>query len=280
MTELKPRKYNVVPIVIKNLMIINGLVFLAQITLGRSYATAAPGESSDMDNMFALHYWGSSYFRPYQLITHLFMHANLLHLITNMFSLWLFGSILEKLWGPKRFLVFYLLCGGGAALLYMGVLAYENAHLAHDVQRFLSDPTTANFTYLDKHYDLDAGIFQDHETKAMFLRHPHDPDNIYLMKSFLRQFMDGYRNTGTLGASGAVFGILFAFGYLFPNTKLNILPIKAKYVVGAYMLLELVLGFQNTPTDDVAHFAHLSGALISFILLRAWARSSKIMHFH
>ena len=145
MTEIKPRKFTVIPIVIKNLLIINGLVFLAQITLGKNFATA-PGESNDIDNLFALHYWGSSYFRPWQLLTHLFMHGSLLHLFSNMFSLWMFGSILENMWGPKRFLTFYLLCGVGAALLYMGVLAYENAHLAKDVERFLSDPSYTNFS--------------------------------------------------------------------------------------------------------------------------------------
>ncbi|WP_165798390.1 rhomboid family intramembrane serine protease [Chitinophaga costaii] len=256
------------PIVIKNLIIINGLVFLAQVSLRNSLGPW-------IDDHLALHYWGSELFRPYQFLTHLFMHESLLHLLNNLLTLWLFGSLLEKLWGPKRFLIFYLLCGMGAAALYMGVQNYQNLHLQRDAQQFLDQPNYKNFVTLDNRYDLSSGDYVYDETKDRLARFPHDPEVIFTTKEFIRQFVDSYTNTYVLGASGAVFGILFAFGFLFPNAVVWPLPWRAKYVIGAYILLELVLGFHHVPGDNVAHFAHLSGVLISYILLKAWAKSGR-----
>ncbi|PUZ28319.1 hypothetical protein DCC81_02200 [Chitinophaga parva] len=265
----KPRKIDLIPpIVIKNLLIINGLVFLAQLTAGNSLREW-------MEDHLALHYWGSDMFSPYQFFTHLFMHESLLHLLSNLGTLWLFGSLLEKLWGPGRFLVFYLLCGMGAAALYMGVQNFQNNQLQHDAQAFLDQPTYQHFMQLDARYDLSSGDYVYDETKSRLASYPHDPEVIFTTKEFVRQFVDSYTNTYVLGASGAVFGILFAFGFLFPNMIVWPLRWRAKYVVGAYILLELILGFHHVPGDNVAHFAHLSGVLISYILLKAWAGAGK-----
>lgn len=269
MSEFRPGRFEILPMVIKNLLIINGLVFLAQKTLGPVF-----GES--LTDLFALHYWGSDLFRPHQLVTHLFMHGSLGHLFMNMFTLWMFGATLENVWGPKRFLIFYMICGLGAALLHMGVLTYENVNLARDVHAFLADPSRSNFSVLQRNYDLVLG--QQYE----LVNYPSSPEQMTYAKAFLQRFLEEYRDTATLGASGAVYGILFAFGYLFPNSLIFLyffIPLKAKYFVGILIVLELWSGFQNSAGDNVAHFAHLGGVLFSYLLLRIWNKKNR-SHFY
>lgn len=273
MSEFRPGRFEILPLVIKNLLIINGLVFLAQTTFER----LNPDHADMLDNLFALHYWGSDLFRPYQLITHLFMHGSWSHVFMNMFTLWMFGATLENIWGPKRFLVFYMICGLGAAFCHMGVLTYENMNLVHDAHRFLNDPTYNNFALLDRKYDLNSGPFLLQGTKEALYYTPN-PETINTAKAFVVRFVEAYRNGGTVGASGAVFGILFAFGYLFPNNYIYLyflFPIKAKYLIGGMIILELISGIQNTAGDNVAHFAHLGGVLFSYLLLRVWNRKNR-----
>ncbi|WP_177189224.1 rhomboid family intramembrane serine protease [Chitinophaga sp. YR573] len=253
---------------IKNLLIINGLVFLAQYTLGASL-------DHKIEDLFALHYWGSDLFKPHQLITHLFMHGSLEHLFMNMFTLWMFGATLENIWGPKRFLIFYMVCGLGAALCHLGVLTYENISLSKDIQAFLSAPSASNFVMLQNKYDL---TFRGYELTS----YPTTPEQMEATKVFLQQYVSDYRDTATLGASGAVFGILFAFGYLFPNNLLYLyflFPVKAKYFIGFLIVLELISGIQNSAGDNVAHFAHLGGVLFSYLLLKTWNRKNR-QHFY
>jgi membrane associated rhomboid family serine protease len=267
MSEFRPSRFEILPTVIKNLLIINGLVFLAQYTLGASM-------DHKIEDLFALHYWGSDLFKPHQLITHLFMHGSPGHLFMNMFTLWMFGATLENVWGPKRFLIFYMICGLGAALCHLGVLTYENVSLSRDVHAYLSAPSASNFVMLQHKYDLTMGDYE--------LSYPTTPSEIDATKVFLQQYVSVYRDTATLGASGAVFGILFAFGYLFPNSLMYIyflFPIKAKYVVGFLIVAELVSGIQNSAGDNVAHFAHLGGVLFSYILLKTWNRKNR-QHFY
>lgn len=118
-TGIRPGGFSVLPVVVKNLLIINGLVWLAQVTIGKDLIV--------MEDVFALHFWKSEYFKPWQLLTYMFLHSSqsFFHILFNMFALWMFGSTLENLWGPRRFLVFYLLCGVGAALVHMGALWYD-----------------------------------------------------------------------------------------------------------------------------------------------------------
>ena len=165
------------------------------------------------------------------------MHATLGHIFSNMFALWMFGSILENLWGPKRFLIFYISCGLGAALCHMIVLFVENQDLIHQ------------FNSLDI-----ASQGQYHE-------------------DFINKL-----NEATLGASGAVFGCLAAFGYLFPNTKIYLyffLPLKAKWFVILYAGFELTMAIANSAGDNVAHFAHLGGAVVGFILVYYWNKTNR-----
>ncbi|RPE14394.1 rhomboid family intramembrane serine protease [Chitinophaga lutea] len=268
------------PLVIKNLLIINGLVFLAQVTLENIMRI-------DLTELFGLHYWGSELFRPHQFVTHLFMHGGFWHLFSNMFALWMFGSVLENNWGPKRFLIFYMVCGLGAALCHMGVITYDNMRFSTAVQDFNNNPTYAAFSNIVDKFGISGYRFslgpQDFTMggfrEAWSVQPPESFDMVRQARVLLSYSVEIYKNTPTVGASGAVFGVLFAFGYLFPNSYLFILPIpfpiKAKYFVGGYILMELYLGFKNSAGDNVAHFAHLGGVLFAYILLKIWNKRNR-----
>ena len=218
------------PPVIKNLLIINVLVFLAQSVFGKSHPFEA-------ENLFALHDIHSVYFKPHQLITHMFMHGGAGHLFFNMFALWMFGTVLETQLGSKRFLTFYLLSGLGAALLHLGVLYVE----MQDVMR----------VYNNLPGEMQLELLYSPEFKV---------------------------NIPTVGASGAVFGCLAAFGYLFPNSPIYIyflFPMKAKWFVILYAGLELMMAVQNSAGDTVAHFAHLGGALTGFLIVYFWNKTNR-----
>lgn len=270
MNEYRPGKFQYLPMVIKNLMIINGLVWLVQVTLLSKF-------DYDLSRLFALHYWGSELFKPHQFITHLFLHdpKNITHVLFNMFTLWMFGATLENLWGPKRFLIFYMICGLGAALCHMGVLTYENVTLNRYAVQFLNDPSFSNFVALDNKFDIgNLANFNMESLKGALAA--HDPEAIEMARLYVKNYVTYYRNGATVGASGAVYGILFAFGYLFPNRYLYffaMIPIRAKFVVGFMILGELWSGIQNSAGDNVAHFAHLGGALFAYLLLRGWNKS-------
>lgn len=234
MAQFQFRRFELIPPVIKNLLIINGLVWLAQITLGNTFPI--------MD-LFALHDVRSELFRPHQLITHMFMHdpSSIMHLLFNMLALWMFGSALENVWGPKRFLIFYLASGLGAAALHLAVLYYQHGQL---IETFNQLPSYTRIQL-----------------------------NEELMKRI---------NEPTVGASGAVFGCLAGFGYLFPNTYILLyflFPIKAKWFVIIYAALELFAGVRATAGDNVAHFAHLGGALVGFLLVYYWNKRNR-RHFY
>lgn len=275
MNEFRPGRFEILPLVIKNLLIINGLAYLAQITL-------EPMMGDRLTDMFALHYWGSDLFRPHQIITHLFMHGSPGHLFMNMFTLWMFGSTLENVWGPKRFLIFYVICGIGAALCHLGVLTYDNMHLTRDAEAFLRESSYANFALLDRNYDLNFANFRVEGLKEALSQNPNDPQLIQDARVYVQTFVAYYRNVATVGASGAVYGILIAFGYLFPNSLIFLyflFPLKAKYFVGILIVLELISGIQNSAGDNVAHFAHLGGALFGFLLLKIWNKNNR-RHFY
>ena len=230
MNDFRYYRPDAFPPVVKNLLIINVLVFLAQLTFENS-------ESIRLDNLFALHDVRSIYFRPHQLLTHLFMHGSLTHIFFNMFALWMFGQTLENRFGSKRFLIFYLVSGLGAAILHLTVLYFEMQPIWDFVQTLSAEEQAALFT---------NPLFK--------------------------------LNIPTVGASGAVFGCLAAFGYLFPNTMIYIyflIPLKAKWFVLIYAGLELWLGIRNSAGDNVAHFAHLGGALAGFLLVLFWNKTDR-----
>ena len=196
MADIRPGSFQVLPTIIKNLLIINVLVFLAQMAFD-------PTGYGRVSQLFALHDVRSVYFKPHQLLSHLFMHGGFMHLFFNMFALWMFGSTLENVWGPKRFLIFYVLCGLGAAALHLVTLYLEYQPLVRYVETLPIEE-----------------------------------------QSSLLYAVDYKLNVPTVGASGAVFGCLAAFGYLFPNSIVYayLIPMKAKWFVILYAGLELWLG--------------------------------------
>ena len=232
-----------VPDVVKNLLIINGLLFFATISL-ENYGI-------DLTEILALHQFQSTNFMPHQLITHFFMHANLTHLFFNMFALWMFGKTLENIWGGKRFLIYYMFTGLGAAALHLAISQYEILTLQQQLNA----------------YELNTLL----ENGKSILERNQNYSHQIMGK--LNQLI----NIPTVGASGAVFGILLAFGVLFPNTLLYLyfaIPIKTKYFVIIYGALELYLGLSNNPADNVAHFAHLGGMLFGFLLIKYWQKNN------
>lgn len=216
------------PPVVKNLIILNVLFFLAEMVLPADVGNWIIGR-------LGLFYWESGNFQIYQLVTHMFLHGNLMHLFFNMFALWMFGRTLEYDLGSKRFLIYYMVTGIGAGLLQLGATWIDVHSLEQAVALGNASP-----------YELQAKI-----------------------------------HAVTIGASGAVFGVLLAFGLMHPNVPLMLLfipvPIKAKYFVIGYGLIELFFGISGMQSG-VAHFAHVGGMLWGFLLLYYWKRTGKIYY--
>lgn len=236
----------------------------------------------NLDDYLALHYWSSPLFRWWQLFTHMFMHgdpfdvqATLMHILFNMYALWMFGQILENIWGPQRFLLFYLVCGLGAALCHMGVLTIEYSSYHSAFMQYQEHPGFVEFM----HFARKHNIALSPQAIAQWTQTPNDPAYIQSSIDLLNGRYMAMINEATVGASGAVFGLLFAFGYLFPNTEMYIIfipvPIKAKWLIGGYALIELTQGVYNSAGDNIAHFAHLGGMLFAFILLRIWKNKNR-----
>lgn len=225
---MKQQIMNTIPTVTKNLLIINVLIFLGTLVAQRY--------GIDLTEYLGLHFFLADNFNIAQLITYMFMHGGFGHVFFNMFAVWMFGRILEQVWGPKRFLFYYLVCGIGAGLIQELVqyIHYETVLSAYD--------------------NVNTGY------------------SIIPMKEYLNMMT-------TVGASGAVYAILLAFGMSFPNQPLFIFPlpfpIKAKYFVIGYALLELYSGIANNPSDNVAHFAHLGGMVFGFILIMYWRKNNR-----
>jgi len=250
---------NITPMV-RNILIINVVAFLAFGYFGSS-------------DMLALYNFQSTKFRYYQILTHLFTHGDWMHLFSNMFSLFIFGPMLESRWGGERFLFFYLLTGIGASILFLAVQTYEFKQLRTDTEQYINNPTPINFinyqeVHLQNQYIELAKVFRN------------DPNSSQIINFTLQEVKKVYNyiieNSSVRGASGAVFGILMAFGMLFPNTELMLLffpfPIKAKYFVMLYGAYEIYAGIQRQPGDNVAHYAHLGGMLFAYILIKVWEK--------
>ena len=225
MSNMRSYRSDSFPPIVKNLIILNVLVYIAQLTLDRQFG---------ITEILMLYPIDLAQFRPYQLFTHLFAHSptSFFHILFNMFALWMFGRVLENVWGPKRFLLFYIICGLGAAA----------CHLLVEHIRYLQYVTA---------------VREGNDALAMQLASTLGP---------------------ALGASGAIMGILAAFAYLFPNTELFIMffpfPIKAKWAVLGYVAIDLFSGVANFRGDNVAHFAHLGGAITGFILVLIWNKTN------
>jgi membrane associated rhomboid family serine protease len=270
MTEFRPSRFEILPPIIKNLLIVNVLFFLAQYTLGSQ-------GWFDMKDVLALHHVKSPLFKPWQLVTYLFLHADIGHLLGNMFGLWMFGSILENLWGPKRFLTFYFICGIGAGLIHLGFLWIDYLPLLNDFTLLKMHPSTEGLVSFYQKY----GLFEDLQATNLVNNYLKDQSNSLALEQALSHISDiTYRAVSfpTLGASGAVFGVLAAFVYLFPNTYIYLyflVPIKAKWMGLAYFAMEIYYAIQNSAGDNVARWAHLGGGLVGFILVLTWNRTNR-----
>lgn len=286
MTNFRPQRFQVLPVVVKNLIIINA-IFLLLDTVLEKYGI-------DLSQTLALHYWQSQYFKPWQLITHLFLHGNFSHLFFNMFALWMFGSVIENIWGAKRFLIFYFVCGIGAALCHLAVLGYEFGIIQKAFVLYQQNPTVDHFARFITQHITDARGVHFTEFLKEWQNNPGDQTFVNQSTLFIQQylhggfdasansFFPGLFDQATVGASGAIFGVLFAYGYLFPNTELYIymlFPLKAKYFIALYAIIELFSGIQNSAGDNVAHFAHLGGMLFAFLLLKFWQKHNRNSFF-
>lgn len=228
-----------IPPVVKNLLIINVIFFIA------SWVFKQP--ERDLSDILGAHYFDSPKFQIWQPITYMFMHADITHLFFNMFGLFMFGGILESRWGAKRFINFYLITGLGALALQWGVQAFE-----------LYQVTGSVINHGNLPLDL---LAMDRYNPQLF----SEANSVKIASIYF----------GTMvGASGAVFGIMTAFAMLYPNVELYLMfipvPVKAKYFIPIYIVIELFLGVARIQGDSVAHFAHLGGALIGFILVKLW----------
>jgi membrane associated rhomboid family serine protease len=248
--------------VVKNLLIVNGLVFLAQLTFHNKFP---------VDEWFAQHHFLSKDFRPHQFLTYMFMHdtSGFSHLLFNMLGLFMFGTKLEMVWGGKRFLTFYLICGIGAGLISGLATLAETYPVISDLNFLQDHPTARNFDML--------------LSKYQWIRMRINPDFTNMIKTSpnypgiakdIVDFTDQARAAATagqmVGASGALFGILAGVAYLFPNDTVSLyflFPIKMKWFVLIYGGIELYLAFQNNPNDRVAHGAHVGGALVGFLIV-------------
>ena len=234
MSAYRPSPFANLTPVVKNLLIINFIFFLPVLLFDHL------NPEGPVTTLLGGFYFNSPNFKPWQIITYMFMHAGWEHIIFNMFALFSFGPTLEYLMGSKKFLNFYFICGIGAGILQMMVQAIEVHNLIGSF--------TIPFPKLEQSYFQAAG---DHAQKLWDIYH-----------------------APLVGASGAIFGLLVAFGMLFPNLELMMLfvpvPIKAKYFVSFYVLLEIYSGFKQSTGDSVAHFAHIGGAVFGFILVKAW----------
>jgi membrane associated rhomboid family serine protease len=232
-------RMNLTPAV-KNIIIINVLIYLA--------CFVVPG----LNDALTGYYFASPNFRPWQIVTHMFMHSqyDFTHIFFNMYALYLFGTALENYWGTKRFVIYYMTCGVGAFFLHMGVGYFE-------IQKMMQ-------------------VLSDKEVYQVMITGLEEG------KAYKVQMVELYSaiNTGVVGASGAVFGVLLGFGMLFPNTELMLLfppiPLKAKYFVMIYGAIEFYLAMRQTTGDNVAHYAHLGGMLFGYLLLKYWQKNSKV----
>lgn len=249
---------------VKNLIFINVGLAVLQVLM-----------KIDLGQYLGLHFIMAEEFKPYQFVTYMFLHdvKGIMHILGNMFMLFIFGPLLENFLGQKKFLILYMVTGVGAGLFYTAVNYIEVQNVKNDVEAYVSNPSSQAFNQLL----VDHGENLNPEIYEFVDRYSRNENDRILKESSVRyawQLYNLYGRYNMVGASGAVFGILAAFALFFPNTELFLLflpfPIKAKYLVGAYILYEVFAELQRAPGDNVAHLAHLGGALIAFFMVKLW----------
>ena len=230
---------------VKHLVIINVIFFFSSLIFGNI-----------VYDWFALHYFENEKFEYWQLLSHMFMHGNINHILFNMFGLWMFGSPLEKMWGKNKFLFFYISAGLGAAALQMIMYYVQFSSISDQITQLGYGEDSLNKL-------LNEGLYDPRILEVI-----NESDLINLIKNY---------NSSMVGASGAIYGILVAFALIFPNSELFILflpfPIKAKFLVPILILGDLFFGFSSYSVGPIAHFAHIGGALTGFLIMWYWKKN-------
>lgn len=274
--QYSPQRFSLLPPVIKNLLIINVLVYLSTFFVWNTFGV-------EINDVLGLHYPGSTDFRFFQFITYQFAHSSFSHLFFNMFALWMFGYTIENIMGSKRFLFFYLVCGIGAAITHYALQFFTINPVVEQINSIISNPNIDAIANFNAEHRFAVSEFSGpiwasfNEYKIAFshlLDNPYDHESIQSCISFLSEYKEYFMNRPNIvGASGCVYGILLAFGMLFPNSYVYLyffVPIKTKWMIIAYIIIELVDGVFGAGRTNVAHFAHLGGMLFAFIMMKLW----------
>lgn len=266
---------SILPPVVKNLLILNVLFFLAKFVLQRY--------GIDLDHLLGLHYYKASDFHFWQPLTYMFMHGDFGHIFFNMFALWMFGAMIENQWGSKRFLIYYLVAGIGAGITHYVVLSFMLHPSLVLIDGYLANPNmdTLQALLAGHQFYLHSGSPEWSALQSALAQLNADPYNVQSLNqvtTLISEYRDLFLNAhNVIGASGAVFGVLLAFGMMFPNSVIYLyflIPIKAKWFVAFYGVVELVYGVLGS-SDGVAHFAHLGGMLFGLILILIWRKHDK-----
>lgn len=265
--QIRMGGFNILPPGVKNLLIINILAFFA------TFVFLKTGRA-DLTELFGLHFPGATNFHVWQFVTYMFMHANFSHIFFNMFALWMFGAAVENTWGTKRFLIYYFITGLGAALVHYLITFFQIHPMLTLLNQFLDSPSLETYRYLAENAK-DIRFHDMLSNNLMVLQqNPGSLDEIVSITANAKaQYLDSFN---IIGASGAVYGVLLAFGMLFPNDYIYLyfmLPIKAKWFVIIYGVIELVTGLSTS--DGVAHFAHLGGMLFGIVVILLWRRNER-----
>lgn len=270
---------------VKNLLLINLGVYVLAVFIYYQYHL-------DINNYLGLHSFFSDQFRAYQFVSYMFMHGFISpngslsfgHVFYNMLALFIFGPLLESRWGSKRFIFFYLFTGIGAGLAYWAVNAYEVYQLKEAVSYYIHHPSPGEFAKLVKGFnrELYRDWLQNVKMIEFFDEHPENLEAIAWTKTKALEIYEVSTWFSMVGASGAVYGILMGAGLLFPNTEVVPLfipiPIKIKFIVIAFGIMELYYQIKDAPNDNVAHFAHLAGMAFAYILIRYWNRRRDVFY--
>ncbi len=278
MTQYRPSGFRMLTPVVKNLLIINTLLFLATILLSDKFGF-------DLTAVLGLHYPGATDFKVWQFITYMFMHGGFSHILFNMFALWMFGNVLENVWGSKRFLSFYMITGIGAGLTYIVWIHFAITPDLSLINHVISDPSISNLSALVENHrfavsqysgSIWTDFLQFQDNVNAYNANPQNHLAAQKIVTFLSEYRSYFLNQHVvIGASGAVFGLLLAFGMMFPNSLIYVyfaIPVKAKWFVIIYGAIELFSGVYNRPGDNVAHFAHLGGMLFGYLLIVYWKK--------
>lgn len=249
---------NSIPQVTKNILLLNVIFYVITEVLEL--------QGINLRGTLGAHYVNSPLFQPYQIVTHFFMHGDFFHIFFNMWLFIMLGGFLERLWGPKRFFIFYIASAMGAFVLYNALGVYQLIELSNIIG------TKVNMDEFNLIISQSEGLDELNSNLAQFFQNVPNV-NIEAVREYI-----SLSYTPMVGASGAIFGVMAAFAVLFPNTEFMLyfaIPVKAKYLVGAYFLIEVYQAFQNQSNDPVAHLAHIGGAIVGVILVLIWRKKDK-----